>query len=176
MMYDNWLPERSMNMQLIVQPLAAETFAPYGDVIGLPPKAPVDPGKSQRIPGVGTLNFQGGLPSLDLLYSALCPLQVAILERHRNSTQAFLPLAPTPFVVVVAPPGAGSEAGVDPEQLQAFISNGHEGVSFHAGVWHHPLLPVGAPLVSAIVHRSPEIDLDGQVAKLLGQQVIPIVL
>lgn len=159
-----------MSTAISVRPLSAEEFKPYGDVIAFP-SAPEDPAKAKRMGGIARLDFQGGTPSLDLLYSPIRSLQIETFERHRNSTQAFLPLAPVPFVVVVAPAAAGDETGVDPTQLVAFVSDGRTGVSFHAGIWHHPLLPIGAPLVSAIIHRNPEIDLDGQLAKLRGGPV-----
>lgn len=144
-------------------PLTAEAFRPYGDVITLP-EAPADPARSQLFRGVGELSFTGGSAGLDLLYTAVKPLELAMMERHRNSSQAFLPLRPVPFVVAVAPPTPDDVAEpVAPQAIVAFISDGRQGVNFRAGVWHHPLLPVGDALVTAIVHRRHDDGLDAQV-------------
>ena len=40
------------------------------------------------------------------------------------------------WLLVVAPPGDAP----DLSQLRAFRAEGYQGVNYHAGVWHHPLL------------------------------------
>jgi ureidoglycolate lyase len=64
-------------------------------------------------------------------------------------SQAFIPLNTTPLWVVVAPPGDHPE----PHQLQAFISNGYQGVNYHPGVWHMPLMTPDAEQRFIIVDR-----------------------
>ena len=46
-----------------------------------------------------------------------------------------------PINSVVAPGGANDRP--DETGLQAFYVNGDQGVNYHAGVWHHPLLNLG---------------------------------
>jgi ureidoglycolate lyase len=57
------------------------------------------------------------------------------MERHPLSSQAFIPLSSTPFLVVVAPAGE-----LDLGTLKAFRSNGRQGINYRRGTWHHPLL------------------------------------
>jgi ureidoglycolate lyase len=54
-------------------------------------------------------------------------------------SQAFMPLAALPYLVVVAPGG-------DAPQLQAlrcFLAAPGQGVNYARGTWHHPLLSMG---------------------------------
>ena len=64
------------------------------------------------------------------------PLTISALERHPKASQAFMPLAGRPFLVVVAPQGER----IVPTEIRAFLAHGKQGVNFTAGVWHHPLL------------------------------------
>jgi ureidoglycolate lyase len=64
------------------------------------------------------------------------PLRIRMMERHPLGSQAFIPMRGNPFLILVAPPGDDLKSS----QLRAFISNGHQGVNYHRGVWHHPIL------------------------------------
>ena len=61
-----------------------------------------------------------------------------------------MPLSPFRFVVVVAP--AGEIVEVD--ELQAFVTNGSQGVNYHKGIWHMPLIAFEAGQNFLIVDRA----------------------
>jgi ureidoglycolate lyase len=65
------------------------------------------------------------------------PLVVTMLERHPLSSQLFVPLNEAPFLVVVAAPGADA---IEPSAVRAFVCNGRQGVNYHPGTWHHPVI------------------------------------
>lgn len=151
-------------MKVIIksQLLTKKRFAPFGQVVELPEK-PADSHKNQRWANVSFPDFQGARPVLDVLYSAPRPLKVERLERHRNSTQTFLPLKKTPFIILVGVKNLRPKNDeVDYKKLQAFISNGEQGITLEAVVWHCSPIPLKHPQVFVLLHRSPDIDLDNQ--------------
>lgn len=74
-----------------------------------------------------------------------------MLERHPNGSQAFIPMQGQAFLIVVAP--VLDDQTPDISKLCAFISDGTQGVNYHAGTWHHPLLTLEAPSNFAVVDR-----------------------
>ena len=122
-------------------PLSATAFASFGDVI--------EAGESGELINQGTtlkyadlaelkLTEENGRPAVHVYYASPCnlPFHVEMMERHPLSSQLFMPLSERPILVVVAPAGDG----FDSSQLRAFVSNGRQGVNYHPGTWHHPLL------------------------------------
>jgi ureidoglycolate lyase len=63
-------------------------------------------------------------------------MAVAMLERHPLGSQLFMPLRKDPFLVVVAPRGDS----VAPASVIAFLTNGEQGINYHRGTWHHPVI------------------------------------
>ena len=87
------------------------------------------------------------------------------VERHPLGSQAFIPLAPFRFLVVVASAGES----VEREDLRAFVTNGNQGVSYGRNVWHMPLVALEPGQSFLVVDRLGEHDnceervLDGPV-------------
>jgi len=78
------------------------------------------------------------------------PHHFDVVERHPHGSQAFVPLTPCRMIVVVAPPGDKVCAG----DLRAFVSNGHQGINYHRGTWHMPLIAFAAGQEFLIIDRS----------------------
>ena len=66
------------------------------------------------------------------------PLNINMLENHPFSSQAFIPLQKTTFIVVVAP----ISKIPDFNSIEAFIIPSEEGVNFLPKVWHFPLVAI----------------------------------
>lgn len=71
------------------------------------------------------------------------PFEIILLEKHPCSTQAFLPMVCTQFLVCVAPSLADGTPNVD--ELVAFRCGPGQGVNYDADVWHHPILALDGP-------------------------------
>jgi ureidoglycolate lyase len=127
--------------KLAVEPLTRGAFAPFGDVIESEGRAhyPINAGTAERYNDLATVDVgaSGGRPLISLCRAQPVdlPLTLRLMERHPLSSQAFIPLSNTPFLVVVAPAG---ELGI--ESIRAFRSNGRQGINYRAGTWHHPLI------------------------------------
>tara|TARA_B100002003_G_C13988719_1_gene477832 strand:- start:561 stop:803 length:243 start_codon:yes stop_codon:yes gene_type:complete len=73
------------------------------------------------------------------------------------------------FLAVVAPPGDFDEAAV-----RVFLVKGHQGVTYHAGTWHAPLLPLTADADYLVVDRQglgqncDEVDLQQSIKPILA--------
>ena len=64
------------------------------------------------------------------------PLEINMLENHPLSSQSFIPLQNTSFIVVVAPISNTPNLKL----LEAFIVPAEEGINFKPKVWHFPLI------------------------------------
>ena len=139
-----------------IQPLTREEFAPFGDVVEFEGREffPINNGMADRYHALADVELAGegsrGIISLVASRQFDMPRQVDHLEHHPLGSQAFLPLDPSPFIVVV---GAAS-VEPDLEQLQAFVTNGKQGINYHLGTWHHVLLTPYAPMCFICIDRA----------------------
>ena len=121
------------------QPLTRTAFADYGDVIETEGAEhfSINDGFAERFHDLAAIDVDadGGRPLLSIFRAdpRPMPIEVDFLERHPLGSQAFMPLAQAPFLVLVA-------QHADIEALRLFVSNGLQGVNYRRGVWHYPLL------------------------------------
>ena len=141
-----------MSPTIRAEPLAAAAFAPFGDVLearGAPDRL-INEGLCGRYHDRARLDFDGGRAGIsvfDAVPRAL-PYEFALVERHPQGSQAFLPMTVHPFLVIVAPDEAGQ-----PGRPRAFLSDGAQGINLLRGVWHGVLTPLHAPGRFAVVDR-----------------------
>lgn len=130
------------------EPLTPEAFAPFGQVLQTPKsgEATANQGTAVRLDRVALLlNTRGGCPPNLAMIRALpqgMPLPLRLLERHPCSSQAFIPLKCSRYLVVVAP-SIGS--GPDWPKLRAFVARAGQGINYTAGTWHHPFTALDEP-------------------------------
>ena len=137
---------------LTVASLTAQAFAPYGDLIeprGAPSKM-INQGFCARHDDLAKLDFADGRAGISLFdaQARKLPYSVDMVERHPMGSQAFLPLSPVRFLVVVA-----NDAGDRPGQIMAFLTAPGQAINLHRGVWHGVLAPIGSPGLFAVVDR-----------------------
>ncbi len=124
---------------LSLEPLTAEAFAPFGDVIELSDRntvLPINYGVTDRHHDLANVDVEdkGGRAIISLFKTQAIelPFPIQIMERHPLGSQAFIMTTGNPYVVVVAKPGT-----FDYRELRAFIAAPHQGVNYHKGTWHH---------------------------------------
>lgn len=142
-----------MTRRLTAQPLTAEGFAPFGDVLDAagPPDRIINRGQCGRYHDLARLDFgpegRAGI-SIFLGETVAWPVEVALVERHPDGSQAFVSMTGHPFLVVAAPDENG-----EPGAPKAFVAACGQGVNFHRGTWHGVLTPLHAPGLFAVVDR-----------------------
>jgi ureidoglycolate lyase len=127
-------------------PLTQEAFAPFGQVIVRPER----PG--QRVDVTGLENRRPhARPSLRMSMSApvQLPLVGRVMERHRFSSQSFVPLDVSRYLIVVAP--HAKDGGPDMAQARALVARGDQGVLYNADTWHYPMSPLDRPAQFAVL-------------------------
>ena len=127
--------------ELTPEPLTAAAFAPFGRVIeatGAAVELDINQGHAIRYDRLAELDVadDGGVGAISLFRARpLAELVLKQFERHPLGSQTFMPLDGGPYLVAVAPAGE-----FDPAQIRVFRAEGHQGVHYHKGVWHHFLL------------------------------------
>ena len=142
------------------EPLTADAFAPFGDVIEASDRAetiPINYGWTTRFNALTDVNVGDGRAIISLFRSKpLAPLVLKIFERHPDGSQAFMPLNGRPYLVAVAPAG-----DFDAAQVRVFRAAASQGVNYAKGTWHHFLLALEAESDFMVVDREgPGENLD----------------
>lgn len=131
-----------MPTTLTIRPLTVSAFAPYGQVLATwGPGRSACNGRARRFGGLTELSHRGNAlqPVLDLyrVTPSVLPLSIDTLERHPLSSQAFIPMEVSTYLVVVALPSDHGKP--DPSTLRAFRADASQGINYRPGVWHHPI-------------------------------------
>lgn len=147
-------------MKITCEPLTAEAFAPFGDVLdcaGTPDKM-INAGLCGRYHDRAQMDFgpdgRAGI-SIFRAEARAMPYTCDLLERHPDGSQAFIPMSENPFLVIVAEDDAG------PARPRAFLTKPGQGINFHRGTWHGVLTPLADPGLFAVVDRigqSPNLE------------------
>ena len=144
-----------MNRIIMAKPLTRESFAGFGDVIDMDGdnRFPINAGRTERFHDLATAEATG--PNARVIVSLArglpyaFPLRLSMVERHPFGSQAFIPLSPRPFVVVVCRDGPDG-----PGEPHAFLTRPGQGVNYPRNSWHGVLTPVGEAQDFVIVDRA----------------------
>lgn len=137
-------------------PLTRERFQPFGDVIETRStrRETMNAARFERFDDLCDVDV--GVDGRVSVSVARCrsatqlPCRFDVVERHPLGSQAFVPLAPARFVVVVAQPGES----VEPADLRAFVTNGRQGVNYRPGTWHMPLIALESGQEFLVIDRA----------------------
>ena len=140
-------------------PLTKERFAPYGDVIETSDKqgSGMNDARFDRFDNLCDIEIEAGDVAVSIARSRTAsklPLRIDRVERHPLGSQAFIPLSQCRMIVVVAPPAESVEAS----DLQAFETNGKQGINYRRGTWHMPLVAFESGQRYLIIDRGGQSD------------------
>lgn len=140
--------------QIFAQPLTRHAFAQFGDVIETDGAENflINAGNCTRFHNLAKVETAGeNAHTLINIFRGKpyrFPLTLEMVERHPFGSQAFIPLSPRPFLVVVAP-DEGGRAG----KPQAFITAPGQGVNYARNTWHAVLTPIAETQEFVVVDR-----------------------
>ena len=158
--------------EITAEPLTAAAFAPFGSVIEASDdvvKLDINQGHAVRYDRLAEVDVadEGGVGVISLFRAKpLGALVLRMFERHPLGSQSFVPLSGRPYLVAVAPAGDFDAAGI-----RLFRAEGHQGVHYRKGVWHHFLLALNATSDFLVVDRAGPGDNLDEVALAPGEQV-----
>lgn len=144
---------------VMARTLTRAAFAPFGDVIDAdgPDRFFINDGRVERIDALGRIEVagEGGFPGISIFRATAyeTPLTLDMVERHPLGSQAFMPLAGRPFLVIVC----RDEDGV-PGAPEAFLTASGQGVNYRTNVWHGILTPLRMAQDFLVVDRCGEGD------------------
>ena len=147
--------------EIPVEPLTAAAFAPFGQLIGEQDGAPLFSG-----PGVKTWGVDFAIDgTLEIHYARFDhkdDMTFAMVERHFNVTQAFVPLDGAANVNVFAAPTAANDPAAipRPEDMRAFYFDGGQGVMMWKGTWHSGRFPARAPNAAVALITAAETTVE----------------
>ena len=134
--------------------LTRAAFAPFGDVIETEGAESflINADKCRRFHDLATVETAGEnarvLINIFRGTPYALPLKLSMVERHPLGSQAFMPLSPAPFLVIVCP-----DEGGKPGEPRAFITHPRQGVNYARGTWHGVLTPICEPQDFVVVDR-----------------------
>ena len=147
-----------MTRSIKALPLTAERFARFGDVLeaSTAHKQAMNNARFERFNDLAMVDIgveKGGRPSISIARcrtASSLPYRIDMLERHPDGSQAFMPLGGFEFVVAVAP----AAESADEDEIAAFVTNGRQGINYHRGVWHMPMIALSENHEFLIVDRA----------------------
>ncbi len=168
-------------VSLPIEELTAEAFKPFGDVIEAGAGArhfAINDGYAERFHDLATIDVaaDGGRPILSI-FKALprrLPIQLVLLERHPLGSQAFVPMAPCAFLIVVAEPVAADMNAPAMDHIRCFRAAPGQGVNYARGTWHHPLIALDAPCDFLVIDRGGAAEDQNCDVHSLGEMPIRI--
>jgi len=146
-----------------LEPLSAAAFAAFGEVIG-EPDGPAAFEVAHMSSWRQAFECDGPVELMFCRYRHQ-PMTFTLLERHANVTQAFIPLAAVPWVMVVGGSAADDAAPPRGDSVRAFLARPGHGVMLRRNAWHaltrFPVRPEGAAF-ALITGRTTQAELQRQ--------------
>ena len=124
------------SIEIKLEPVSAEIFAPFGEIIEGKHSEPVFTGKNMES---WQMRFSvDGATELMINRFHYQPLEFSMMERHYHVTQSFLPFGKIPMAMVVSEPTDFDDPSSipKPKDIRAFYLDGTQGIMLWKGTWH----------------------------------------
>lgn len=134
-------------MIVTAEPLTAATFEPFGVVLEA-----AEEGRRRyfdRILGDERASARPRLWTSRVPVAERLPVPCEILEHHPCSSQTFVPMSVSRYLIALAP--SLPSGGPDVLRLRAFVGQHGQGVTYRAGIWHHNILALDEPALFAVL-------------------------
>ena len=138
-------------------PLTAEAFAPFGELIEADgAHVLINAGQCKRFNDLATFDVPDGELGLSFFASEVraFPYTCDLMERHPLSSQCFVPMGGSAYLVIVAEDQDGS-----PGAPLVFWATGRQGINIRRNTWHGVLAPVSGSGLFGVIDR---VTADGQ--------------
>lgn len=143
-----------IDRSITIEPLTAEAFAPFGQVIETAGAHhyPINAGMTERFHDLAKVELGGvhARPLISIFRGRpyALPLSLTLVERHPLGSQAFYPISPASWLVIVAEDDSGT-----PIRLRAFRPSPGQGVNIAMNTWHGVLTPLERESEFLVVDR-----------------------
>ncbi|KEQ16788.1 ureidoglycolate lyase [Endozoicomonas numazuensis] len=148
------MPRTLTRRALPIEPLSADSFKPFGDVIEACGNAmTINQGRCHKFNDLTHIQTDAeGEVAIHIYHTQAIqkPYCIDLLERHPMGSQAFMPLEKQPFLIVVAP---DNNQEPDFNNIRCFATDGSQGINYYPGTWHHPLLSMGSGISYLVIDR-----------------------
>ena len=131
-----------MIIDLDISPLHVSAFTRFGEVIETVGAEihSINEGTTERYHDLAAVDVteNNGETLINIFRSQprIHPIEIRMMERHPLGSQAFYPLHPHDYLIVVA-----DSTGIPgPNDLHAYHAAGTQGINYRKNIWHHPLL------------------------------------
>ena len=154
-----------MTFILKPQPLTAEAFAPFGDVVEAGTTTPImiNGGNTERYDSLvkvqtenpqdtAVINIFRAQPRMVKTDADQSSMRIEMMERHPRGSQSFHPLSGEAYLVLVA----DAVEDLKPENLHLFLAQADQGINYHMNTWHHPVLGLNKVCDFLVVDRKGE--------------------
>ena len=131
-------------MEIKIKPkkITRENFSIYGELISKENIKPmnINNGYAKRFDDLVNINFEKNNGKINIsVFQATkrsFPMQIDMMEKHPEGSQAFIPMKESVFFVFVAPRGEKPEIDL----IESFLIPKGTGINYKPGVWHFPLI------------------------------------
>ena len=140
---------------IVALPLTAAAFAPFGDVVSVDLRGGIAANQGTALRFDWTAVLASTRPearaNLAVIRSIPCPTPflVRLVEQHPCSSQTFVPMRCSRYLVCVAP--TLPDGSPDEAAIAAFVCGPGQGINYRAGVWHHGIVALDAPAEFAML-------------------------